>query len=73
IDIYYPSSIYVKPPYKQSPELVWFLMQQSSEKGIKRALDRYGGLAEVSSAIRLFGPIMERDGRFKFLSYANDL
>ncbi|MGQ0816380.1 MAG: hypothetical protein ACT4O1_18275, partial [Gemmatimonadota bacterium] len=37
IDIYYPSSIYGKPPYKQSPELVWFLMQQSSEQGIKRA------------------------------------
>jgi hypothetical protein len=105
IDLYYPTSVYSKPPYKQSPELVWMLIQQSGEKGIGRALQRYGGMAanyegygcedeplvsgdnrvwegctirwaptpEAPSPIRLFGPIIERDGRFKFVSFANDL
>lgn len=105
IDLYYPSSIYVAPPYKQSPELVWFLLEENGVKGISRALARYGGMEpnyqrytcksesvvhgvnrfwapcvvrwapapDVPSPIRLFGPIMERDGRFKFVSYANDL
>jgi hypothetical protein len=105
IDLYYPTSVYTRPPYKQSPELNWFLMQEDSEKGIKRALDRYGGLPanfqgyecpreprveganrfweactirwspapDVPSPIRIFGSIMEREERFKFVSYANDL
>lgn len=105
IDLYYPTSIYSKPPYKQSPELVWMLIQQSGEKGIGRALQRYGGTdqkfegyecdaepltsgenrvwegcvirwspaQDIPSPIRLFGPIIERDGKLKFISYANDL
>lgn len=105
IDLYYPTSMYVKAPYKQSPDLVWFLMQESGKKGIGRALDRFGGRASnyegytcsaepvvreanrfwgecavrwapapgAASPIRLFGPIMERDDKFKFVSYANDL
>lgn len=105
IDLYYPTSIYSKPPYKQSPELAWMLIQQSGEKGIGRALQRFGGMEQkfegydcndepvvsgenrvweecvvrwspapdIPSPIRLFGPIMERDGKFKFVSYANDL
>lgn len=105
IDLYYPTSIYSKPPYKQSPELVWMLIQQSGEKGIGRALQRYGGMEQkfegyecddeplvsgenqvwegcvvrwspapdIPSPIRLFGPIIEQDGKFKFVSYANDL
>lgn len=104
IELYYPTSIYSHPPFKQSPELVWFLLEQNSEKGIKRALDRFGGMpthfqnytcADTASVrqsnklwegctvvwapapgapspVRLFGTILERGGRFKFLSYAND-
>jgi hypothetical protein len=43
IELYYPYSAYTKPPYKQSPRLMWFLMEQNSEKGISRALTRFGG------------------------------
>lgn len=105
IDLYYPTSVHSQPPYKQSPEITWFLLQQNSEKGIKRALERYGGVAPhfegytcnsepkveqanrfweqctvrwapvpgAPSPMRIFGTIIERDGRFKFVSYANDL
>lgn len=105
IDLYYPTSMYVKAPYKQSPDLVWFLMQESGAKGSGRMLDRFGGRPAnyegyicspepivrganrfwgecavrwtpapgAASSLRLFGPIMERDGQFKFVSYANDL
>jgi hypothetical protein len=104
IALYYPYSQYTKSPYKQSPDLLWFLMSQQSEKGISRALSRFGGepvgfrvleckpdpviqernrlwdcLVRWKAAerkpdpIKLFGAIMERNGRFKFLSYSNDL
>lgn len=102
IDLYYPASTYSKPPYKQSPALLWFLMRQESEKGISRLVQRYGGRptgfsryhcnpepkvegdvklwegCQVTwrlqpSPLRAFGAIIERNGRFKFLSYANDL
>ena len=69
IDLYYPTSIYSKPPYRQSPELVWFLIQQNSEKGIRRALDRY---PETPNQETLLGPIFEYRGKFKFVSFAND-
>jgi hypothetical protein len=75
---------------------------QSSEKGIGRALRRFGGerlvlrgywcdagperqgpnliwtgcvvrLDAAPDGLRLFGAIIERAGRFKFLSYANAL
>lgn len=103
--LYYPSSRYTRPPTRQDPGLVWFQMQQNSEKGIVRALRRYGGqplgyrsyrcdpvpegegenqlwtgcvvvatFGEAdTSAYRLFGTIVERGGRFKFVSYANRL
>ena len=101
IDLYYPASIFVRPPYKQSPELRWFLLQQHSEKGLNRLLQRYGGngadfrgyqcavsqneggsiiwdrctvkWAAHREPVRLFSTIIERDGRFKFVSFANDL
>lgn len=105
IDLYYPTSMYVTAPYKQSPDLVWFLMQESGGKGLRRVLERFRGRpgnyqgydcaeetivtdpnrfhgactvrwldpTRAGKSIRLFGPIMERAGRFKFLSYANDL
>ncbi|MGH7459492.1 MAG: hypothetical protein ACREMA_00505 [Longimicrobiales bacterium] len=104
IELYYPHSPYARPPYKQSPALLWFLMQQNSQKGFSRALDRYGGTPAGFRGIdcqpeprsqernrlwdcavrwtpgpgkpdrmKLFGTIIEREGRFKFLTYANDL
>jgi len=103
--LYYPHTTYTRKPYELAPGLVWFQLQQNSEKGIGRALSRYGGThgvlgphrcesepqiegpntvwrecAIVVSAAdgsagwkRVFGPILQRDGLFKFISYANDL
>lgn len=105
IDLYYPTSIYSRPPHKQSPELFWFLLQENSGRGIRRALDRFGGqplgfqgytcnaaplvqganrfwsecrvrwqrAGKAASPFGLFGTIIEREGRFKFVSYANDM
>ena len=101
IDLYYPTSIFARPPYKQSPELRWFLLHQNSAKGLARLLQRYGGAdsgyrgfqCSVSEPegdnliwdrctvtwtphrepVRLFSTIIERDGHFKFVSFANDL
>lgn len=100
--IYYPHSIYVRPPYKQSPAFVWFQFQENSVKGITRLVTRYGGRdpgyrshacqpqpkqqgasllweqcrvtwSQNASPISLFGSIIEHEGHFKFVSYANDL
>jgi hypothetical protein len=105
IDLYYPASIYSHPPYQQSPEIAWLLLQQNSQKGIKRTLERFGGVPprfarysckseprveasnrfweeclvrwsptpDAPNPVRIFGSIMERDGRFKFVSFDNDL
>jgi hypothetical protein len=101
IDLYYPASIFARAPYKQSPELRWLLLQQQSEKGLNRLLQRFGGQVagfqgyrcavqqtEANSTIsdrctvewaahrepvRLFSTIIERDSRFKFVSFANDM
>lgn len=101
IDLYYPTSMYFRAPYKQSPELNWFLMQENSNKGFTRLLRRYGGKptgfeaytcaekktegmntlhdrctitwALQPATMRVFSTIIERAGRFKIMSYANDL
>ena len=101
--LYFPSSEYSRPPYRQKPGLVWFRMSEISQKGIGRVLARDGGktLASVGHRCpnlpkaagknriwtecllvvrreggtverRLFGSIIERHGRYKFLTYAND-
>ena len=41
--LYYPTSPHARPPAQQQPALVWFLHSQASEKGVSRALDRFGG------------------------------
>jgi hypothetical protein len=41
--LHYPGSPYARPPMRQDPALVWFQIQQNSEKGIVRALRQYGG------------------------------
>lgn len=100
----YPSSPYTKPPYRQSPEIVWLLLGVGHDKGLTRLLRRLGGrdlaylghrcapkpLEEGHNRIwrgcavrlrlgtsdiresRLFGAIIERDGHFKFATYASD-
>lgn len=102
--LYFPSSIYMKEPYRQPPGTAWLLNSGSSEKGASRVLRRLGGHdlgwseyrcsaasregdntffrsctldyldpeKQVRVTRRLFSTIMERGGRHKFLSYAND-
>ena len=102
--LYYPGSAYTRRPTRQEADLAWFLHLNDSQKGVSRALARYGteplNLLGYECAaeprregrnvvwhgchlriaprgdtldLRLFGSILERDGRFKLYSYANDL
>ncbi|HVE78119.1 MAG TPA: hypothetical protein VNA89_04635 [Gemmatimonadaceae bacterium] len=102
--LYYPTGPNSRPPYAQQAGLSWFLLIEDSQKGVTRAVQRYGGRPlqlrgyacpgeprhEGENTVwppcvlrvgpgrdtvskRLFGVILERGGRFKFLSYANDL
>ncbi len=102
--LYYPGSAYTRRPTRQEADLVWFLHLQDSQKGVSRALARYGtqplGFVDYACdptpvregpntlwhgcavrivpggdtlRLRLFGSILERDGRFKLYSFANDL
>lgn len=41
--LYFPSSIYMRPPYRQPPAVAWFLNSENSTKGISRVLGRLGG------------------------------
>lgn len=43
INVYYPESMYARPPYRQNPAFVWFQIQQNGAKGLTRALQRFGG------------------------------
>lgn len=102
--LFYPSSPYTKPPYRQAPGLNWMLLERESSAGLTRLLSRLGGQqlrlsdydcpapAEQQDANvlwpkcvvrvttpngevvrgRLFGTIIERDGWWKFMSFAND-
>jgi hypothetical protein len=103
--LYYPTTPQGMPPYDLEPGLMWHLMTQRSERGIRRALAVYGGRplhllghdcgsesskeggnivvgpctvrlrdqAGQGVSVRLVTQIMERDGRYKVLSYANSL
>ncbi|MHB1328158.1 MAG: hypothetical protein ACYC2K_08150 [Gemmatimonadales bacterium] len=101
--LYFPSSIYMNQPYQQDPGLVWFMMLNSSERGLGRVLSRDGGRPlgfrgyrcsetpqvegdnriwrdcvllgtrdGVPTERKLFGAIIERNQRAKFLTYASD-
>lgn len=101
--LYYPSTIYTRPPYRQAPGLVWFRITSQSQRGIGRVLERDGGRplgyvgyrcdprptvqdanriwtgcflrvkqGDETVSRRLFGSILERDGRFKFLGYQSE-
>jgi hypothetical protein len=41
--LYYPTNPQGRPPYDLSPGLMWFMMQESTNKGSRRALDERGG------------------------------
>ena len=101
----YPTSPNAKPPYRQSPDLVWMSRSASTNKAMRRLLARFGGkplgyagfscpdsvTREARNAVwgkcvvtrlgphgdttrlRMFGAIIERDGRFKLLSLTNGL
>ncbi len=101
--LYYPSTEFTRPPRRMSPDLLWFLTMQESEKGIGRLFERRGGTrlgyvatrcdphprvegrnrlwdrcrvtlrtTDGTKTERLFSTIIERDGRFKFVSYKNE-
>jgi hypothetical protein len=103
--LYYPTASQGLPPYDLEPGLMWFMLFEQSNDGIRRALQLHGGtpmpLVDYDCgtgyrhegentvygpcvvrwrgkdgdtvAARLFSQIVERGGRFKFLSYANKL
>ncbi|MFL5575454.1 MAG: hypothetical protein ACJ79S_05740 [Gemmatimonadaceae bacterium] len=103
--LFYPSSIYTRPPYREQPEIVWILQRAKGGSGYRRLVQRFAGRplgyrgyrcalepriqgenrlwGECTVAYRnahgdsvttrLFGAILERGGRFKFINYANDL
>lgn len=103
--LYYPHTMWTRPPYEMGPDLVWLQVGANSEKGVVRLIRRYGGsrlrfeallcpdsvnvegpnrvipgctvrFAAADSApreLRLFGSLLNRDGQYKFVSYANDL
>jgi hypothetical protein len=101
----YPTSPNARPPYRQSPEIVWLMRSAATGKARSRLIERFGGqslgFAGLSCSappkrqgdntiwsdcaadrvtpsgnttrVRIFGAIVERDGRFKFLSLAGGL
>jgi len=103
--LYYPTNPEALPPYDLGPGLMWFMLEQNSQKGLAHALEDRGGhpLGYVGYRCdatpsrqgantvwgpclvrhrqpggdvieeRLFALILERQGRFKFVSLANKL
>lgn len=103
--LYYATVPEAHPPYDLSPALLWFMLHEASQKGMRRAFSDLGGVSlgyvghtcdnqpsiqgenlvwgpcvirhlhGVGDTVtaRLFGPILQRGGRFKFISYGNDL
>lgn len=44
IDLYYAESPWSRPPYRQSPSMAWRMMGDPSDRGLERALKRFGGI-----------------------------
>src|SRR5690606_39470228 len=55
--LYFPSSIYVRPPYAQPPAVNWLLLEQNSLKGRHRLLRAFGGSAFIVSDWRCNGDV----------------
>ena len=43
IDLYFPHTAYMRPPYQMDPAFIWFQMVNQTSQGITRALNRFGG------------------------------
>jgi hypothetical protein len=103
--LYYPTTPQGLPPYALEPGLMWHLLVQRSDRGLRRSLAVYGGRGlhllsydcgkeesregdnTISGpcvmrvrdergrtvSLGLFSQIIERGGRYKFVSYANKL
>lgn len=103
--LYYPTTPQSLSPYELEPGLMWHMLVQRSDRGLRRSLAAYGGRGlqllsydcgkeksregdnTISGpcvmrvrdergrtmSLRLFSQIIERNGRYKFLSYANQL
>jgi hypothetical protein len=102
--LYYPSTPQGLPPYDLSPGLLWTMLALHGERGLRHALEGFGGrparylahncdarvsregantvygpcvvrlaLAADTVERRLVGLIVNRGGRFKFVSLANKL
>jgi hypothetical protein len=63
--LYYPTSVFSRDPYYQMPQLTWSLNLVDSEKGIARALERFGGDQLHPSGYRC-PDIPRMDGAFRF-------
>ena len=62
--LYFPTSIYARPPYSQPPAVNWLLMQQNSLKGMSRLLGAYGGRSLPVEGHRCAGePVVEGRNR----------
>mgnify|MGYP003351855568 CR=1 FL=1 len=62
IDLYYPTSAYSHPPYRESPSMAWRLMQDRSEAGIRQLVQRYAGRTIVLVAVKC-EPKTTREGQ----------
>jgi hypothetical protein len=103
--LYYPTSAQGLPPYDLSPELMWFMQVERSNRGVGALINERSGTSLHVAGYRclgdstvegrnrlwgpcvlrrvvapgdtveerLFGPILERDGGFKFVGYSNRL
>lgn len=103
--LYYPTTAQGLPPYDLEPGLMWHLLVQRSDRGLRRSLAAYGGrrlrllgydcgkkesregdnsisgpcVVRVRDpegrivSLGLISQIIERGGRYKFVSYANKL
>lgn len=60
----YPSSPHTRPPYRQSPEIVWLLLGAEHQKGLTRLLRRVAGEKVDYVAHRCHAePVREGDNR----------
>ncbi|MFZ5625169.1 MAG: hypothetical protein ACOY71_12200 [Gemmatimonadota bacterium] len=53
--LYYPTSAQGLPPYDLSPQLMWFMMEVNSAKGLARALEERGGRSLHYAGYRCYG------------------
>ena len=57
--LYFPTTRYTRPPYRQKPGLVWFQMTAMTDRGINRLLKRDGGKPLGVTGYRCAEPTLE--------------